>query len=547
MATNFDQPLINENDNIQPKCQCICRYWLPRRYCIVLMAFWGLFNVYAMRVNLSVAIEPMSCQFNWNSFTEGFILSAFFAGYLFGNIPGGFLADKFGGKLVFGIGVLATSILTVLLPVCTSGQFANDESLSCYCKHESGWCFNKGNFTNKYETCNPIIASRVLCDVDSYIWILIIVRFFMGLFESVTFPALYALLNYWTTDSERSRMIGISFAGMYIGNVLGFPLSSFIIASDNKIYGGWPNVFYFFSIMGILWWICWVIFVTDSPFNDPFISGKEFKYLRTELPSALINKYEKKIKKHYEGEFVDNSEHNNDNTIVISKENWIGFFTHPAALVLYFTHFSYNWSFYTLLVELPTYLDDELNFNLSKAGFVSVLPYFLQFLVSAFGSILVDKLIIYNVLSRVNARKTAQTIGTIIPGLLLILCGYINNSTYVIALLSFATALMGIVNSGFAANYADVSPTMSGIMYGIGNTAGTIPGVISPIICGWILQGDNKKFEWKLIFYIAFVIFVIGTTCFWKWGTADKIDVLNKKEISQNINVDESISRVDIQ
>ncbi len=86
------EPQINQNNTIQlqsaesrsPKYQCICRFWLPRRYCVVLMAFWGLFNVYAMRVNLSVAIEPMSCQFNWNSFTEGLILAAFFAGYLFG-------------------------------------------------------------------------------------------------------------------------------------------------------------------------------------------------------------------------------------------------------------------------------------------------------------------------------------------------------------------------------------------------------------------------------------------------------------------------------
>ena len=73
--------LINEvdvqnNDNIEidQKCQCICNYWFPRRYCIVLLLFFGLFNVYCMRANLSVAIEPMSCQFDWNSFIDGIIL-----------------------------------------------------------------------------------------------------------------------------------------------------------------------------------------------------------------------------------------------------------------------------------------------------------------------------------------------------------------------------------------------------------------------------------------------------------------------------------------
>lgn len=105
MSSN--QPLILDDNNIQypaqesqqlllePKCECLCRYWLPRRYCVVVMLFWGLFNVYAMRVNLSVAIEPMSCQFNWSEFTQGLILAAFFAGYLFGNIPGGWVCNNY--------------------------------------------------------------------------------------------------------------------------------------------------------------------------------------------------------------------------------------------------------------------------------------------------------------------------------------------------------------------------------------------------------------------------------------------------------------------
>ena len=147
------------------------------------------------------------------------------------------MAEKYGGKLVFGIGVFATSILTIIVPLCTSGSLFNDNSLSCYCSDDE-WCFNQGNFTNDDAICNDIKENDAECNVDSYLWVLILLRLLMGLFESVTFPALYGLLNYWTAPSERSRMIGISFAGMYMGNGLGLPLSSFIIASDSKIYGG---------------------------------------------------------------------------------------------------------------------------------------------------------------------------------------------------------------------------------------------------------------------------------------------------------------------
>ncbi len=47
------------------------------------------------------------------------ILGAFFYGYILTQIPGGWLATKFGGKRVFLVGIAATSFLTVLTPALT--------------------------------------------------------------------------------------------------------------------------------------------------------------------------------------------------------------------------------------------------------------------------------------------------------------------------------------------------------------------------------------------------------------------------------------------
>lgn len=48
---------------------------------------------------------------------QGNILGSFFYGYLFTQVPGGRLAERFGGKWLFGLGVLCTAILTLLTPV----------------------------------------------------------------------------------------------------------------------------------------------------------------------------------------------------------------------------------------------------------------------------------------------------------------------------------------------------------------------------------------------------------------------------------------------
>lgn len=50
-----------EFSSIKPELEQLSwRFWRKRRYIVVLMSFCGFFNVYSLRVNLSVAIVAMS-------------------------------------------------------------------------------------------------------------------------------------------------------------------------------------------------------------------------------------------------------------------------------------------------------------------------------------------------------------------------------------------------------------------------------------------------------------------------------------------------------
>lgn len=51
------------------------------------------------------------------------MLGSFFYGYVLTQVPGGRLAELFGGKLVFGLGVLMTAVFTLLTPIAAHTNF----------------------------------------------------------------------------------------------------------------------------------------------------------------------------------------------------------------------------------------------------------------------------------------------------------------------------------------------------------------------------------------------------------------------------------------
>lgn len=63
------------------------------------------------------------------------ILGSFYWGYIITHIPGGILAEKFGGKYVFSGGLLAAGILTILTPMAVHlGKF---EKRGVFCFNNS--------------------------------------------------------------------------------------------------------------------------------------------------------------------------------------------------------------------------------------------------------------------------------------------------------------------------------------------------------------------------------------------------------------------------
>ncbi|KAF5451621.1 hypothetical protein F2P56_026712 [Juglans regia] len=204
----------------------VSSWWeqFPKRWVIVLLCFTAFLLCNMDRVNMSIAILPMSKEFNWNSATVGLIQSSFFWGYLLTQIVGGIWADKIGGKLVLGFGVVWWSVATILTP----------------------------------------IAAKIGLPF------LLTMRAFMGIGEGVAMPAMNNILSKWIPVSERSRALALVYSGMYLGSVTGLAVSPALIHRF-----GWPSVFYSFGSLGSIWFALWLSKAYSSPKEDPELSVEE--------------------------------------------------------------------------------------------------------------------------------------------------------------------------------------------------------------------------------------------------------------------------------
>ena len=98
---------------------------IPQRINLILYSTLAVIICYIDRVNISVAIIPMQEQFGWSDSQVGFIFSSFYLGYMLTMALGGYLSDKFGGKLVLGWGVVLWSIFTMLTPLAAPVSYTH--------------------------------------------------------------------------------------------------------------------------------------------------------------------------------------------------------------------------------------------------------------------------------------------------------------------------------------------------------------------------------------------------------------------------------------
>ncbi|PJG43678.1 galactonate transporter [Acinetobacter tandoii] len=302
------------------------------RYYILAMIFLVTAFNYGDRATLSMAASPMSAELGIDSVTMGYIFSAFAWAYVIGQIPGGWLLDKFGARKVYFWSLFLWSLFTVLM-----------------------------GFTDILGSTSTIIVS------------LFVLRFLVGLSESPAFPGNSKITAAWFPTKERGTAAAIFNSSSYFSTVLFAPLMGWLVASFH-----WQSIFWVMGGLGIILSFIWLK-VIYSPNSHPTVNPEEVKYIAAE--GALLDMGENSVKT--EKEKITWAKVKQ----ILSSRMMLGIFTGQYCV---------NTLTYFFLTWFPVYLVKERHLTILQAGFAAVAPALCGFIGGILGGLISDKLIRMN-------------------------------------------------------------------------------------------------------------------------------------------------------
>jgi MFS transporter, ACS family, D-galactonate transporter len=415
-----------------------------RRFRIMGLLFVTVVINYLDRSNVSIAAPSLVDEFHLDPVQLGLVFSAFSWTYTAFQLPGGWLVDRVRPRVLYPVIILLWSLATLSLGLA-----------------------------------NGLIA-------------LIALRMAVGFFEVPTFLINNRIATTWFGERERATCIAVYTAAQSVGLAFLTPVLVWL-----KVAFGWPSVFFFTGILGLLWSLGFFTIYRD-PADDPRANAAELRYIASS------------------GGIPDLTQRSTERRAAAERSLW-----HDLGVVLgrrklwgiYFGHFVWGTVGTFFSSWFPTYLVTYRHFTFIKAGFYVSLPFLAVFLgVLCSGTI--SDLLVRRGFSLTFARKT-PIIGGLICSTSIVGANYVDSEPLIIMFLTFAFFCNGVASIHWSLVSATAPERLIGLTSSVFNFVGGLAGILSPIVIGFLLRAGD--FRLPLVFIaciealgVCSYIFVVG-------------------------------------
>jgi ACS family sodium-dependent inorganic phosphate cotransporter len=297
---------------------------------------------------------------------------------------------------------------------------------------------------------------------------LIAARIALGLGEAAVFPASVNMVGRWVPPANRTRAVAAFSSMLSIGTMISLPITGWVVRDY-----GWPMPFYLFGALGLVWAAVWFTGVDAgrSPDVEPANPDRVIPWGR----------------------------------LLRSRAVW--------AIVV--NHFCGNWALYVMLAWLPSYFKTTFNVTLANAGLLSAAPWAAYFVMGNLSGWLADTLIASG-RSVTFVRKLVEVIALVGSATFLLLLQTATSASMAVLLMCGASGTLAFCLAGFAANPFDIAPRHADVIWGLSNTAGTLPGIFGVYITGWLI---DRTGSYNAPFFLTAAVGIVGAVVYMAYAS----------------------------
>lgn len=399
------------------------RAWLV--FCIFLLSAIAFLD----RTNITIAGPQISREFGLGNVRLGWVISAFLVGYAVSQVLAGWIAVRLGPRRALALAVLwwaAFTLGTVLVSPRWQGA----------------------------------------------LWVLIAVRFALGVGEAIMYPASNQFVAQWIPARERGRVNGVIFAGIGVGAGLTPPLLAAIIAGY-----GWRAAFWFSAAVGVVAGVAWYVIARDTPEEHPLVSAEERREIRAGLAAIPAMR-----------------------GIV----PWGAILGSRTLLLLTFACFCFGYIAWIFLGWFYLYMAQAHGVDLRTSALYTMIPFIAITIFCLAGGVLGDWMA-----SRYGLRAGRCGPGffsLLVAAGLLIAGSRVGSAGAAAVTLAAGAGALYISQSSYWSVTADIAGKDAGVVSAVMNTGAQIGGAVTASLTPWIAQ----RFGWTSSFLVAALVGVAG-------------------------------------
>ncbi|XP_024889089.1 sialin-like isoform X2 [Temnothorax curvispinosus] len=511
-------------------CQSLSR-WIPVRIWICVMMFTACWTSYACRLQMPILVVPMIeepainhtvsgvCVFNESRRRRDIVINPLDPASYLDQYVLDLVQEERDRKLLHSLQrrqaqPVATRSSDTPLALFSGLPFdwsptVRGQLLASYAYGNVPGNFIGGWLSLRYGPRRAVLWTSVLAALISLItpilaqchWgLLLFSRIIIGITGGVTFPACHTMVAKWAPPHERARFIWSLLGGTF-GTILTYPMIAGIAETLN-----WESGWYIPSLLMLMWVCVWALVAYDSPREHPGITVEEKDYILT-AQAGTVRPEKPRWKQTPMREIL----------------------TSVPFISLIICHFGNLFLLFFYQNSLMLYLTKALGFQLTKGGAAAGAPWGARMLFGFFFSWAGDTIKRKQLITVTLLRKLATIFSHLIPGVFLILVGYVG-CDFVLAnvFLFLALGFNGAALISNLSNNQDLAPNFAGFLYGIMNTIGSSSGMIIPPIVEEIAgKYGNPIDRWQILFWIGAAV-CIGSMVVFLFGGSGNIQKWNE-------------------